>query len=113
MTDERSRHIALTFSRMTTLLFQTNEVNHLNSRYCPGLSAAKNDGNGGGHHTMDAPKTPRGRPRKRGPNKVPVTIRIDIDLLDELKASGPGWQTRVNNAVRDWVFRENPDDEAE
>jgi uncharacterized protein (DUF4415 family) len=44
---------------------------------------------------------------------VPVTIRIDIDLLDELKASGPGWQTRVNNAVRDWVFRENPDDDAE
>lgn len=44
---------------------------------------------------------------------MPVTIRLDIDLLDELKASGPGWQTRVNNVVRDWVFSGNPEDGAD
>jgi len=32
--------------------------------------------------------------------KVSTTIRFDADLLAVLKASGPGWQTRVNDAVR-------------
>jgi len=50
------------------------------------------------------------RNRKRGERgaqksalKVPTTIRFDADLLDALKASGKGWQTRVNDAVRDWL----------
>ncbi len=55
-------------------------------------------------------KSQRGRPRKRGPTKMPVTIRLDIDLVDELKASGQGWQTRLNNAVREWVFSGSSDD---
>ncbi len=29
-----------------------------------------------------------------------TTIRFDADVLDALKASGPGWQTRVNDALR-------------
>lgn len=32
--------------------------------------------------------------------KVSTTIRFDADPLDALKASGPGWQTRVNDALR-------------
>ncbi len=31
--------------------------------------------------------------------KAPVTIRLDADLARHLRASGKGWQTRVNNAV--------------
>jgi uncharacterized protein (DUF4415 family) len=58
-----------------------------------------------------APKLQRGRPRKRGPTKVPVTIRLDIDLLEELKSGGQGWQTRLNNAVREWVFSGKVDEE--
>ncbi len=45
--------------------------------------------------------------RQRGPKtkplKVPTTIRFDADLLAMLKASGKGWQTRVNEAVREWL----------
>jgi len=45
--------------------------------------------------------------KKRGPQKkptkIPTTIRFDADVLAELKASGKGWQTRVNEAVRDWL----------
>ena len=45
--------------------------------------------------------------RQRGPKhkplKVPTTIRFDADVLAELKASGRGWQTRVNEAVKDWL----------
>lgn len=45
--------------------------------------------------------------RTRGPGKaalkVPTTIRFDADVLAALRASGKGWQTRVNEIVRDWV----------
>ena len=44
-----------------------------------------------------------GRPRATTAIKVPTTIRFDADVLAALKASGKGWQTRVNEAVRDWL----------
>jgi uncharacterized protein (DUF4415 family) len=50
--------------------------------------------------------------RKRGPKnkplKVPTTIRFDADVLATLKASGKGWQTRVNDAVKDWLRTHSP-----
>ena len=42
---------------------------------------------------------PRGRPRIDRP-KVLLTLRVDADVLDAFKASGPGWQTRMNEALR-------------
>ncbi|MBP9219377.1 MAG: BrnA antitoxin family protein [Sterolibacterium sp.] len=44
-----------------------------------------------------------GRPPSAKPLKVPTTIRFDADVLAALKASGRGWQTRVNEAMREWV----------
>jgi uncharacterized protein (DUF4415 family) len=44
-----------------------------------------------------------GRPPKTGALKVPTTIRFDADVLAALKASGKGWQTRVNEVLREWV----------
>ena len=44
-----------------------------------------------------------GRPPSTKPLKVPTTIRFDPDVLAALKASGRGWQTRVNEAMREWV----------
>lgn len=41
----------------------------------------------------------RGRP-KAGRPKVSTTIRLDPDVLDAFKAAGPGWQGRVNAALR-------------
>ena len=50
--------------------------------------------------------------RQRGPKekplKVPTTIRFDADVLAALKASGKGWQTRVNDAVKDWLRTQSP-----
>ena len=43
-----------------------------------------------------------GRPKLVSP-KVPTTIRFDADVLDALKGMGKGWQTRVNEAMREWV----------
>lgn len=43
------------------------------------------------------PKT-RGRPR--GSNKQLVSLRLDSDVLEGFKASGPGWQSRINDVLR-------------
>lgn len=45
----------------------------------------------------------RGRGPQKSPRKQPTTIRFDADVLAGLKATGPGWQTRVNDAMRDWL----------
>ena len=39
--------------------------------------------------------------------KVATTIRFDQDVLDALRASGRGWQTRVNDAMREWLARQS------
>jgi len=45
---------------------------------------------------------------QKAPTKVPTTIRFDADVLAALKASGRGWQTRVNDAVREWLKTHSP-----
>jgi len=44
----------------------------------------------------------RGRPAGSG-TKVSTTIRFDADVLAAFKATGAGWQTRINDALRDWL----------
>ncbi|MBI4968499.1 MAG: BrnA antitoxin family protein [Rhodospirillales bacterium] len=41
----------------------------------------------------------RGRPPKEHP-KVSTTLRLDAEVLDFFRAQGPGWQTRINQALR-------------
>lgn len=48
-----------------------------------------------------AEKRKRGqRGPQKAPKKQPVTIRLDRDILDTYKATGPGWQSRMNAALR-------------
>lgn len=35
--------------------------------------------------------------------KVSTTIRLDADILAALKATGPDWQLRLNDMVREWM----------
>jgi uncharacterized protein (DUF4415 family) len=51
------------------------------------------------------PRVQMGRPPSPTPHKIPTTIRFDADVLAALKATGKGWQTRVNDAMRNWVKR--------
>lgn len=44
----------------------------------------------------------RGRPAGSG-SKVATNIRLDRDLVDAFKGTGEGWQTRMNDALRDWA----------
>ena len=47
-------------------------------------------------------KGARGRP-KAEQTKRSVTVRLDPDVLEYFKAGGRGWQTRLNDALRDYV----------
>ena len=44
----------------------------------------------------------RGRPlgSTKADAKVQIAIRVDRDVLDAFKAKGPGWQSRMNAALR-------------
>ena len=41
---------------------------------------------------------------QRGPQKAPtkqqVTLRLDRDVVDRFRATGEGWQRRINDALR-------------
>ena len=41
----------------------------------------------------------RGRPKSINP-KISQTLRLDPDVVSHFKATGAGWQTRINDALR-------------
>ena len=45
-----------------------------------------------------------GRPPKAD-RKVSVTLRLDRELVERFKATGAGWQTRINAALRKSLAR--------
>jgi uncharacterized protein (DUF4415 family) len=56
---------------------------------------------------MQPLKNRGGRPRLAHP-KEPVTIRYDADVLAAFRASGEGWQTRMNDALKEWLRTHRP-----
>jgi uncharacterized protein (DUF4415 family) len=44
----------------------------------------------------------RGRPLAKE-LKQAVNIRLSPDIVAAFKSTGKGWQTRVNNALREWL----------
>lgn len=44
----------------------------------------------------------RGRP-KAAMTKESITIRLSPDVVRAFRATGDGWQTRVDGALRDWL----------
>jgi uncharacterized protein (DUF4415 family) len=47
----------------------------------------------------------RGRPAKPD-RKVNQTLRLDPDVLEHFKRQGPGWQARMNAALRSFMERD-------
>ena len=43
------------------------------------------------------------RGAQKAPTKEQVSVRFDLDILAVFRASGPGWQTRMNAALADWL----------
>ncbi len=50
------------------------------------------------------PLARRGRPPLEQP-KLSMTMRVDADVLAAIKATGAGWQSRVNEVLREAVKR--------
>lgn len=48
-----------------------------------------------------------GRP-KAEVTKERITIRLSPDVLERFRATGTGWQTRVDAALRDWLKTHAP-----
>ena len=44
----------------------------------------------------------RGRPFSVTTKKQ-IAIRLDPEVLEAFQKEGPGWQTRINNALKDWL----------
>ena len=48
----------------------------------------------------------------RGPQKSPVkdrvTIRLSHEVVEQFRATGEGWQTRVDAALKDWLKTHSP-----
>lgn len=51
-------------------------------------------------------RRPRGRPVQEI-TKVPTTMRLDSDIVASFKATGAGWQTRMNGALRLFLASNN------
>ena len=56
----------------------------------------------GWREKMEAAIVVRGRPKLDQP-KVSTTLRLDADVIAQFKAKGPKWQTRINDALREWL----------
>ncbi|CAM3694438.1 BrnA antitoxin family protein [Polynucleobacter antarcticus] len=53
----------------------------------------------------------RGRPAgsvSKSPKKQIITIRLSTDVLEQFKASGAGWQTKIDLALKDWLLSHRP-----
>ncbi len=48
----------------------------------------------------------------RGPQKTPtkelVSIRLSRDVVETFRASGDGWQTRIDHALKEWLRTHQP-----
>ena len=49
----------------------------------------------------------RGRPKSEK-LLTRITIRLAPEVVEQFKASGPGWQTRMNSALADWLKTHSP-----
>lgn len=48
---------------------------------------------------LEEQRRARGRPPAQSPKQL-VSLRLDRDVLEHFRAGGPGWQTRINAALR-------------
>ncbi|NLC36176.1 MAG: hypothetical protein GX772_06995 [Alcaligenaceae bacterium] len=49
----------------------------------------------------------RGRPKAQV-TKERITIRLSPEVLQSFRATGKGWQTRIDTALKDWLKAHTP-----
>jgi uncharacterized protein (DUF4415 family) len=43
------------------------------------------------------------RGAQKAPKKIVITIRLSPDVLEKFKATGNGWQTRIDTSLRQFI----------
>ena len=63
--------------------------------------------NGGGYEAVRKALVAKRKPGQRGPQVAPtkqlVSVRYSPQVLAFFKASGAGWQSRMDDALKQWV----------
>ena len=63
--------------------------------------------NGGGYQAVRQALAEKRRPGQRGPQVAPtkqlVSVRYSPEVLAFFKGGGPGWQSRMDEALKQWV----------
>ena len=63
--------------------------------------------NGGGYQVVRKALAAKRKPGQRGPQVAPtkqlVSVRYSPEVLAFFKASGAGWQSRMDDALKQWV----------
>lgn len=52
-------------------------------------------------------KRPVGRPPVAEP-RVNITLRLSRSVVEQFRATGKGWQTRMNDVLQEWIRKRNP-----
>ncbi len=67
--------------------------------------------NGGGYEAVRQALAVKRKPGQRGPQVAPtkqlVSVRYSPEVLAFFKASGTGWQSRMDDALKQWVSRQS------
>lgn len=71
----------------------------LTNSFLAGMKSAKET-----HPDMPA----RVRGPQKAPRKAPVSIRLDETIIAAFRATGRGWQSRVNKALNEWLKEHKP-----
>ncbi len=50
-------------------------------------------------------RLPGQRGAQKNPTKIAVTVRYSAEVIEYFKATGDGWQTRMNEALCEYVAR--------
>ena len=48
-------------------------------------------------------RKPGQRGAQRMPTKESVTVRYSREVVEYFRSTGPGWQSRIDEALKDWV----------
>jgi len=68
-------------------------------------AAARNDSDNPPLTGQELPRFKRRVGRPAGSSKELVSLRLDAVVLESFRATGSGWQTRINEVLKEWVQR--------
>jgi uncharacterized protein (DUF4415 family) len=51
------------------------------------------------------------RGAQKSPVKIPVTVRYSPEVIKYFRATGEGWQTKMDNILKNWI-KKHPQDAA-